>query len=320
MNTIDDPPFEIRTFGGSRAGPHLFITAGVHGDEYLPMLAVKHLIKRFESESSLAASLRGTVSLVPIVNLAAFRRGSRVAEDGKDLARTCPGKRDGTITEQVAWALGPHISTADYYVDLHTGGKELCVLPLAGYVLHADKVILSRQREMARAFQLPLIWGTSARLQGRTLSVARDAAVPAVYVEYLGAHRELAEVAAMNMKSISEDHPLIAGCINLMRHLNLLEQPPEACVAQDVIEDWRTSSGHMQICNPASTTGFLSPKVGLGQRVTRGDLLAEIVADRGGETHCVVSQQDGIVVAVREYPRIVQGDAVAVVAESCSVA
>ena len=39
---------------------------------------------------------------------------------------------------------------------------------------------------MARAFNLPLIWGTDASLEGRSLSVARDAAVPAIYAEYLG--------------------------------------------------------------------------------------------------------------------------------------
>ena len=46
------------------------------------------------------------------------------------------------------------IRAADYYIDLHTGGTRLRVLPLAGYSLHPDRRILEVQRRMARAFGL----------------------------------------------------------------------------------------------------------------------------------------------------------------------
>lgn len=314
--TIDEEmPFELRRYGGSLAGPHLVITAGVHGDEYLAMLAVKKIIERFESEQALSASLRGSLTLIPIANRLAFRLGHRVAEDGKDLARTCPGRLSGTVTERIAYALSQQILKADYYVDLHTGGTELCVYPLAGYVLHPDRAIRDTQRDMARAFQLPLVWGTSAELEGRTLSVARDAAIPAIYVEYLGAHRELAELAGGAMKQTTEDHPMIAGCMNLMRHLQMFDEPAKMGVDQQVIEDPSAGSGHLQVCNPAPLTGWLHPRVSLGQAVAPGDLLAEIVAEGTDKTHRVLSSQTGIIIVVREYPRIVQGDTVAVIAE-----
>lgn len=50
---------------------------------------------------------------------------------------------------------------------------------------------------MARAFGLPLIWGTDPTLPGRSLSVARDANVPAIYAEYLGGGRLNSGVDAM---------------------------------------------------------------------------------------------------------------------------
>jgi sialidase-1 len=55
---------------------------------------------------------------------------------------------------------------------------------MSGYVLHKSAEILEKQLEMARAFNLPIIWGTSATLEGQSLSVARDANVPALYSQY----------------------------------------------------------------------------------------------------------------------------------------
>ena len=52
------------------------------------------------------------------------------------------------------------------------------MLPLAGYMLHRDAAVLDAQRRMARAFNLPVIWGTDWRLEGRSLSAARNAGVP----------------------------------------------------------------------------------------------------------------------------------------------
>src|SRR6478672_5070072 len=101
-------------------------------------------IRRLLTEVN-ANKLRGRVTLVPVVNEAAFARGNRVAEDGLDLARTCPGRADGSITEQTAHALSELIRAADYYIDLHTGGLALAVWPLAGYMLHPDASVLEKQ-------------------------------------------------------------------------------------------------------------------------------------------------------------------------------
>ena len=89
--------------------------------------------------------------------------------------------RAGRRTPSPGW-----IRSANYYIDLHSGGTRFRVLPLAGYTLHPDPKVLEAQRRMARAFGLPFIWGTDPKLDGRSLSVARDALVPAIYAEYHG--------------------------------------------------------------------------------------------------------------------------------------
>ena len=312
-----------KVFKGEREGPRILITAGVHGDEYVPMLTVRELIRRFENEESLRAGLRGTLTLVPVVNESAFALGRRCGEDGLDLARTCPGHEGGSVTEQTAAALSALIRDADFYVDLHTGGTDFCVWPLAGYVLHKDAEILEKQRGMAKAFGLPLVWGTSAELEGRSLSVARDAGVPAIYVEYFGGSLEAVGPGhaqwgtAPGRELIEKEgstHPMVTGCLNLLRHLGALEG--EALQHEpEVIEDHRPQSGHMQICHPAPLDGFFQRAVAVGDWVETGTLLGRVSSVLGDRSENVLAGNGGRVVTLRWHPRVNAGDSVAVVAE-----
>lgn len=311
-----------RTFHGEADGPRLLITAGVHGDEFIPMLTVRELIRRFESDETLRRGLRGRLTLVPVVNESAFRLARRCGEDGLDLARTCPGCVDGSVTERTAAALSALIEDADFYADLHTGGTEFCVWPLAGYVLHRDAGIRDRQRAMARAFGLPLVWGTSAELPGRSLSVARDAGVPAIYVEYFGGALESVATGAAQWSTPPErgflekegtEHPMLAGCLNLMRHLGVLEGE-ETAHEPEIIEDHRPQSGHMQVCHPAPFDGFFERAVNAGDWVEAGQPLGEVSTILGDRRAIVPAEQSGRVVTLRWHPRVNAGEALGVVA------
>jgi len=290
-----------RVFSGRERGPHLLITGGVHGDEFEPMVAIRRLMPRPE-----LAQLHGTLTLVPVVNEAALARGNRVAEDGLDLARTCPGRADGSITERTAHALAALIRQADYYIDLHTGGTALSVWPLTGYMLHASSEVLEKQRMMARAFNLPLIWGTDPNLEGRSLSIARDAKVPAIYAEYLGGGQLSREGVAA----------YVEGCLNVMAALNMLDLPQSASRVELIVEDTRPNSGHMQRCYPAPASGCFEAAVKLGQPIEEGELIGCIVDPLGQERHEVPSTQRGRIIVLRTLAAAQKGDSLAVVIET----
>lgn len=292
-----------REFSG-QPGETLLITGGVHGDEFEPMAAIRRLIHLFETKSAEVAQLRGRVILVPVVNEAAYLRGHRCADDGLDLARTCPGKAEGSITEQTAYALSQLIEHADYYIDMHTGGTDLSVHPMSGYVLHEAPAVLDVQRRMSRAFNLPVVWGTSGKLPGRSLSVARDAGVPAIYTEYLGA-------ATMSPQGVTD---CLDGCLNVMAELGFLNRRLAPNRVAHVIEDHAPQSGFMQICNPAPVTGFFEPVVKLGDSVQKGQPLGSVVDVLGGERHVIPADVSGIVLVLRTFPRVRQGESVGVVA------
>ncbi|WP_417850689.1 succinylglutamate desuccinylase/aspartoacylase family protein [Thalassoglobus sp.] len=295
--------FQRLEFQGHSGGPHLLITAGVHGDEFEPMAAVRQLAEFLAQESS---RLQGRVTLVPCVNEEAFLLGARCASDGLDLARTCPGNAQGSVTEQLAAEISELIESADYYIDLHTGGTELSIYPLAGYVLHSDESVLEKQRKMAQAFNLNVIWGTSPELQGRTLSVARDANVPAIYAEYFG--------AATCSKEGTDAY--VDGCLNVMGALEMIERTSPPSRIEYVVEDRRPDSGHLQICNPSPVDGYFETAVGLGEKISTGDLLGTVFCLKDHNSYPVNSDQNGIVLTLRTFPRVLAGQSVAVILES----
>ena len=292
--------FQWRRITGRQSGPHLLILGGVHGDEFEPMVAIRRLAAKVS-----AAELRGTLTLVPVVNEPAFLCGQRVAEDGLDLARTFPGRADGSITERIAHAAGELIRTADYLIDLHTAGTTMDIVPLTGYMLHRNEEVLDKQRKMAAAFNLPLVWGTTPDLEGRSLSLAHDLNVPAIYAEYRGA-------AVCRSDGVDA---YVQGCLNVMSDLTMIDGHGWRKTAQVVVEDARPDSGHLQINNLSPCTGFFESVMQLGQHVRAGELLGTISDPLGQDVKQIHSKQNGMIVLLRTFSRVLQGDCLAVVVE-----
>jgi predicted deacylase len=292
-------------FSGHDTGPHLLITGGVHGDEFEPIVAIRRLISIFSGESEQQKSWVGKVTLVPVVNESAFLKGQRCGEDHLDLARTCPGNPNGSGTERVAHELSQLIRASDYYIDLHTGGTTLSVHPLAGYMLHPDVAVLKQQREMAKAFNLTVIWGTTAAHEGRSLSVARDAGVPAIYCEHGGS-------GVCTQEGVVS---YVDGCLNVMRAIGMMhgeQLPPKAAI---LVEDSREASGHMQVCHPSPVDGYFETAVKIGQSIQQGNHLGTVTDLSSGCIHQVTAEQTGMVIVLRTFPGVRANDSLGVVLE-----
>lgn len=290
---------------GRASWPHVLITGGVHGDEFEPMAAIRQLVRELS-----ATEINGRITLVPVVNEPAFRLGRRTAEDDLDLARTCPGRHDGSITERIAAELSELIRSADYYIDLHTGGTKFQILPLAGYTLHPLPNILEIQRRMARVFGLPVVWGTDPNLPGRSLSVARDAGVPAIYCEYGGG-------GGCNPAGVTA---YVRGCLNVLAEWEVIDRTATLPFPnQIVVEDDRPGSGHLQVNHPSPCEGFFAPDVKLGQRVTAGDRLGTVCDVLGNHLEPIRACQTGIVLLLHTFSRVNQDESLAVVLETDGV-
>ncbi|MDP4252266.1 MAG: M14 family metallopeptidase [Bacteroidota bacterium] len=281
-------------FRAKQKGPHVLFTAGVHGDEYEPMLAAVSLAERLKGNL-----IAGTVTIIPVVNPDAYKMGSRVGADGLDLARICPGKPDGSGSEKAAARVSALIRQSDYYVDMHTGGKALEIFPLAGYMLHQSADVLEKQRNMAKAFNLPVIWGTDDSLQGRTLSVARDAGVASIYVEYGGGDTVNKDIIDAYLR----------GCLQLLASLGMLrEESPVKSNVEYWVEDFTPANGHLQSKMPAPAEGLFVPEVRLGDQVSKGQTWGFIHGLNPYTRKEVISDSKGVVLFLRKSVRVKQGD------------
>ncbi len=293
----DNPPFPgVTVLRGQADGPHVLLLAGVHGDEYEPMVAVSDLGRELPPLLK-----RGKVSLVAQANPGACSLGQRCGQDGLDLARVCPGKAEGSPTEQAAWQVSGLIRSADYLVDMHTGGVMYDIFPLAGYMLHNDARVLALQREMAQAFNLPVVWGTDPDPDGRTLSVARDAGIPAVYLEYGGGTGFRAGVAEAYR----------AGFINLLRYLGMADGAPSAIPASERywVEDSRKDSGYLQGKMRSPAAGIFMAEARIGDRVAKGRRWGVVRDVASGRDVEVLADCDGLAFLLRNLIRVEAGDA-----------
>lgn len=279
-------------------GPSFLILSGVHGDEYEPMLAGRELIERLP-----AILTSGVVTIVPIVNMSAYSEGSRYGADGRDLARTCPGKDNGTVTERAAAQVTALIRESDYCIDMHTGGALFDIYPLAGYMLHESREVLENQRKMARAFGLPVIWGTDNEPEGRTLSIARDADVPAIYVESGGGGGIRPDVA----------DTYVRGCINVLALLNMVKEVPTTMNTLQKplrwVEDPLPGSGYLQGKMPAPLTGLFVPVVTAGESVARAQTWGSLVEMPSGRKIEIKAESEGMALFVRSAGFVTVGEA-----------
>lgn len=271
------------------------ILAGVHGDEYEPMVAIHQLYNSIKG-----SLLKGSVLLVPIANESAYHCGTRLGSDGLDMARVFPGNREGSATQKHAFEISSLIRSADYLVDMHTGGLLFEIFPLAGYLMHSSTEILRRQEMMALSFGLPVIWGTDHNVEGRTLSVARDAKIPAIYVEYGGG-------GGINLQAI---HKYYHGCLNILRQLQMIEGNVNTDTSDDRywVEDTRSNSGWLQGMMPAPISGIFMPAIELGQMVNKGDAWGSILDPLTRNVSKVTAEEAGLAFMIRKQVKVLEGE------------
>src|SRR5436190_20337964 len=94
---IDTP---IYVYRGLEEGPVLALTAGMHGDEINGMEIVRRML-----DSGLHRPKRGVTICMPIVNMYGFLNYSRDVPDGKDINRSFPGNKSGSLASRRTYHL-----------------------------------------------------------------------------------------------------------------------------------------------------------------------------------------------------------------------
>lgn len=135
------------------SGPTVILQGGNHGDEYEGPIVLGELIRELDP-----AEIQGRIIILPAINLPAVLAGRRTSPvDGLNFNRTFPGDPLGTITQQIsAFVHDVIFPVGDMFVDLHSGGSSLNILPSAIIEPAADPGHRRRNVEAVLAFGAPL--------------------------------------------------------------------------------------------------------------------------------------------------------------------
>jgi predicted deacylase len=278
-HTIIDTPIYVSR--GLEEGPVLALIAGMHGDEINGMEIVRRIL-----DGGMHQPKRGTVICMPIINMYGFLNYSRDVPDGKDINRSFPGSRNGSLASRVAYHLMhdviPHI---DYGIDFHTGGAMRANYPQVRALLSDDKNI-----ELAQAFHAPFTLNSPFRPN----SLRKEASKRGKYIIVY----EGGESLRFDQNAIKEG---IAGTLRLMKHLNMIEEAPHPDVENKMI--WSTTWIR------AKSAGLFQTNVYCGQLVQKDEWVGTITDPFGEFKEKVITPVTGYVVGLNNIPVINAGDA-----------
>jgi N2-acetyl-L-2,4-diaminobutanoate deacetylase len=134
-------------------GPTVIIEGGNHGDEYEGPITIGELIRELDP-----AEVQGRLILMPANNVHAVIAGKRTSSvDHLNFNRVFPGDPRGTITQQIAAFVSDHLmSNADAFLDLHSGGSSLDILPSAIIEPTDDPALRQKNIAAVQAFDAPM--------------------------------------------------------------------------------------------------------------------------------------------------------------------
>jgi N-alpha-acetyl-L-2,4-diaminobutyrate deacetylase len=278
------------------SGPTALLFGGNHGDEYEGPVSLPKLARTIDPDD-----VQGRIIILPMLNPPAVQAGTRLSPvDGKNMNRSYPGERDGTLTSMIAhYVTHALLPLADLVVDIHSGGRSAHVVPSVN--MHQ----LTNVGQMQQMIDAGIAWGAPYVFIYR--DVAGEGLLPTL------SERMGKVTLGTELGSASQFTPAILriteeGLYNVLRHRGILAgevtppaQPPQVVGATER-EDY--------IMAPVS--GIFEPFFDLCEWVERGQAVGQIhsVEQPFQEPMPVIAEIDGMVMARRAFPLTRQGDCV----------
>jgi predicted deacylase len=264
-------------------GPVLLLMGGLHGDEINGIETVRRII-----DQDLHTPERGTVICIPIINIYGFIHFSRSVPDGKDVNRSFPGNRNGSLASRVAYYLMRDIvPMIDYGVDFHTGGADRTNYPQIRCMMK-DPV----NEALARAFHAPFTLNSPYRPKSLRQSAAKLDKRILVY--------EGGEAGRFDEFAIQEG---INGTLRLMNHLGMTNRTLTPAPYKNLLI---TNSNWIR----ARASGLFQTLVKSGEHVKKNQVVGHITDPFGEFSVPLKSPATGVVIGLQNNPILHQGDAV----------
>jgi len=279
----------VHAIRGRQAGPSLFVSAAMHGDELLGIEVVRRLTRH-----GAVSRLRGTLLAVPIVNPYGVLAQSRYLPDRRDLNRSFPGSTTGSLAARLACLFMDEIvANATHGIDLHTGAQHRFNLPQIRADLSDEENL-----RLARAFEVPVLLDSNIR-DGSLRAVVSELGLPMLLYE-------AGEALRYDEMSVRVG---VRGVLGVMRELDMLPAPRRTKPRGEPY----VSKTSRWVRAPKS--GMLLASKPLGAHVAEGERLAKVADPYGESEEDIIAEFPGIVIGCTHLPLVHEGDAVLHVAK-----
>jgi predicted deacylase len=273
---------------GARPGPVVWLSGAIHGDEIVGVEIIRQVLDQLEPEE-----LAGTVIAAPVVNVFGFVMESRYLPDRRDLNRSFPGSKSGSLASRLARLfMDEVVAPSSFGLDFHAGSNDRTNLPHVRGNLDDPET-----RRLALSFRVPLAVHNKP-IKG-TLRAAALKRGKRVLLFEGGEPRRFSE------ETVAEGIP---GTLRVLQALGMVERAP--------------ASPHSETRISRSTKWVRAPRGGifrlatrLGATVSQGQRLGVItdpVAKDGTEVRARVG---GMVLGHTVNPLVNPGDGIVHIAE-----
>ena len=274
----------IRIIRGKKDGPIVFVSAAVHGDE----LNGIEIIRRFR-KLSILKRLKGTVVLIPIVNIYGVTTLSRYMPDRRDLNRSFPGSKKGSLASRIAKIFFDEIvCKCDFGIDLHTASIHKSNFPQIRTNLNNEFT-----HNLAKAFEAPLVLHSELR-DGSLRAEALEKEIPVLLYE-------AGEALRFDETSIRIG---VKGIVNVLRELEMLPIVNKKRKFRNPIiarsSQWIRST----------ESGIIRTIKGLGDTVKKDEVIAYVDEPLDDESFEIRATFSGVIIGKSEIPLIQEGDAI----------
>ena len=280
---------------GEKPGPVLTLNAGIHGTEYVPVIALQKILKEIDP-----TELSGVLVLVHVANVPSYLGRGVYSNpiDFKNLNRVFPGKIDGTFSERLAYTLSNEImEKSDYYIDIHGGEfNERLLNYLYYYYGCLNKELCRQTRLMAHAMgNIHLIPFDYSSIPDSEPSVNSDIeamrrGVPSITVEY-------GDMGIVDPEMLDF---AVKGLKNVMRTIGMLEGEPFVVKQPSYLLDVYSME--------SESDGIFYSLVDKGDKVEEGALLGYITDFWGNTIEEFHAPYSGIIVMTYNSPAINKGE------------
>ncbi len=271
----------VSVLHGAQEGPTVWMSAAIHGDEINGVEIVNRVLAGLD-----AGGLRGTILAVPVVNVHGFMSGDRYLPDRRDLNRSFPGSKKGSLAARMARLFMTEVvSHCSIGIDLHTASDNRTNLPQIRANLDDPTT-----RELSQIFGAPLMMHSKNRSGTLRQAATKAGAKVLLY--------EAGEPLRFNRLAIDTG---VAGVRRVLRHLEMADwDGPEAAP----VEESRSSSWVR-----ARESGLVRLDVELGERVEEKEEMGEIIDAFGTRLSTIRANRAGLIIGRTMFPLSNKGDA-----------